>query len=272
MGKNICAMYFSATGTTKRTITAVAGAIAADMDEDLKISVIDFTLPTARKNSISFSKDDLVILGIPVIAGRVPNLLVKYLRSISGNGALAVAVVLYGNRNYDDALIELRDLLVTDGFQVIAAGAFIGEHSFSRILAKDRPDEEDVGLAKELGKLVSKKLCSCKDTESIDVKGNRPYGDYYKPRNKAGEPVDIRKVIPKTNENCNFCNLCVDLCPLGSIDPTDVTRMTGICMKCCACIKACPMEARYFDDKDFLRHKYELEVDFAERKQPEIFI
>ena len=49
---------------------------------------------------------------MPVYAGRIPNLLLlKYLTSVKGNDALAVPIVLFGNRNYDDALIELRDIL-----------------------------------------------------------------------------------------------------------------------------------------------------------------
>ncbi len=75
------------------------------------INNIDFTLPKTREKSVSFSKNDIVIVGVPVYAGRVPKVLLKYLNSIKGKGALAVAVVVYGNRNYDDALIELRDIL-----------------------------------------------------------------------------------------------------------------------------------------------------------------
>lgn len=68
---------------------------------------------------------------MPVIAGRVPNVLLKFLDTLQGGGALAVPVVLYGNRNFDDALIELRNILQDRGFYAIGAAAFIGEHSFS---------------------------------------------------------------------------------------------------------------------------------------------
>lgn len=49
--------------------------------------------------------------------------------------AIAIPIVLFGNRNYDDALIELRNLLEEDGFNTIAAGAFVGEHAFSYTFA-----------------------------------------------------------------------------------------------------------------------------------------
>ena len=89
-----------------------------------------------QKRAGIFFRKDIVIVGVPVYAGRVPNVLLKYLNTMSGNGALAIAVVLYGNRNYDDALLELKDILEANGFKVIAGGAFIGEHAFSKTLAK----------------------------------------------------------------------------------------------------------------------------------------
>jgi len=127
-------MYFSATGTTEKIVCKIGEEILGNINSKITINTIDFTLPESRKNEILFNNEDVVIIGVPVYAGRVPNVLLKYLNSIKGNGALAIPVVVYGNRNYDDALIELNDILELNGFNVIAAGAFIGEHSFSKIL------------------------------------------------------------------------------------------------------------------------------------------
>lgn len=43
-------------------------------------------------------------------------------------------------------------------------------------------------------------------------------------------------------------------------------------IKCGACIKKCSTHAKYYDDEDYLRHKHELEVDYANRREPVIFI
>jgi len=104
-------LYFSATDTTKKVISCIAEKLLETINLKENINNIDFTLSGTREKVTSFSKDDIVIVGVPVYAGRVPNVLLKYLNSIKGKGALAVAVVVYGNRNYDDALIELRDIL-----------------------------------------------------------------------------------------------------------------------------------------------------------------
>ena len=121
--KTVWAVYFSGTGTTERTVRSVAGELARMLSVPCRS--IDFTRPQARQKELSFCERDLVVFGTPVYAGRVPNVLLPYLREkVRGGGALAVPVVLFGNRNYDDALIELRDLLQADGFGCIAAGAF----------------------------------------------------------------------------------------------------------------------------------------------------
>lgn len=267
---NIYAMYFSPTGTAEKTVKGIADNLKIKYD-NTEIKYVDFTKPEIRHIQQSFTIDDLVIFGVPVIAGRVPNVLLKYLNTIKGNNALVVAIVVYGNRNYDDALIELKDILETNDFKVIACGAFIGEHSFSKTLAKDRPDDEDMAAIINFSKQIYDKITKG-NFNTITVKGSKPYRDYYKPKDKNGNPVDIRKVVPKTNENCIDCKICAVVCPMGSIDFDDVTILNGICIKCCACIKKCPTQAKYFDDINYLNHKYELEEEFKSRRDPEIFI
>lgn len=265
-------MYFSATGTTQKVVTGIANKLSEKINKKTAVDNIDFTLPQARKAAISFTTEDIVIVGVPVIAGRVPNVLLKYLNTIAGNGALAIAVVVYGNRHYDDALIELKDILELNDFKVIAGGAFIGEHSFSRTLGQNRPDEQDMAIASDFAGQIYKKIASRDEIITVVVKGNKPYRDYYRPKDKNGNPVDIRKLVPKTNSDCTDCKLCVNSCPMGSIDAEDVSRLIGICIKCCACIKKCPAGAKFFDDEIYLRHKSELEIAYAERREPELFI
>ncbi|TCO77979.1 EFR1 family ferrodoxin [Marinisporobacter balticus] len=272
MDKKINSIYFSATDTTKKIVSEIAKKISENMDDEITTNNIDFTLPEARKEPVSFTKEDVVIIGVPVYAGRVPNVLLKYLNTIVGNGAFAIPVVVYGNRSYDDALIELKDLLELNGFKVIAGGAFIGEHSFSKILAKNRPDEKDMAIVSDFANRIYTKLTTQDEIQSIAVKGNQPYRKHYMPKDRAGNPTDIRKVTPKTNRNCMDCKLCVKVCPMGSIDERDVSRLNGICIKCGACIKKCPTHAKYYDDVNYLRHKHELEIDCAQRRAPEIFI
>jgi ferredoxin/flavodoxin len=277
----VWAVYFSATGTTKKVVEAIADVIADKLGAARE--TYDFTRPQARENAPCFEPDDLVVFGTPVYAGRVPNVLLKYLETISGNGAAAVPVVLYGNRDYDDALIELRDIMEKDGFHTIAAAAFVGEHSFSYILAKGRPDEADLQKTGTFAANVAEKaaviagkaagLTEFGSAPPIEVKGTpEPYRGYYQPRDRKGEPVDIRKVKPLTNDACNDCKICADTCPMGSISRDDVKEYTGICIKCGACIKNCPLQAKYYEDAGYLYHQHELEEGLTRRAEPEWFL
>ena len=268
----VWAVYFSPTGTTQRIVARIAdtmgpllGAERADRD---------FTLPGHRSAPLRFAETDLVVFGTPVYAGRVPNVLLKYLDTIEGNGALAVPVSVYGNRNYDNALIELRNILDQKGLHPVAAGAFIGEHSFSKILGGGRPDGKDMALVDDFAAKAAAKvnaLANSKVPALVAVNGDASAG-YYQPRDRSGNPVDIRKVKPLVNTDCTDCKICVEVCPMGSIDHENVGLYTGICIKCGACIKKCPVAARYYDDKDYLYHKQELEEDFARRAEPETFL
>lgn len=274
MDLKINAMYFSPTDTTRKIVSGIAQKISENSGDSARINTIDFTLPGIRKNPVSFTKEDLVILGVPVYAGRVPNILLKYLDLVTGNGALAVAVVVYGNRDYDDALIELKDILESHDFTVIAGGAFVGEHAFSKTLAANRPDEKDMKIVSDFAHQIYAKISSQETFANINVKGNKPYRKYYVPRDRNGKPFnDFRKVKPKTNtDDCIECKLCAEVCPMGSIDFDDISIINGICIKCCACIKKCPTQSKYFDDSNYLKHKNELEIAYSRRSEPELFI
>ena len=54
-------MYFSATDTTKEIVCSIANKIAGNTNSD--INIIDFTLPDTRKKVVSFSEEDIVIIG-----------------------------------------------------------------------------------------------------------------------------------------------------------------------------------------------------------------
>lgn len=266
---DVHAMYWSATGTTEQVVTEIARALACGEN----VSAYDFTLPAARACVPSFQPADVVVFGVPVYAGRVPNILLRYLRTLSGNGARAIPTVVYGNRHFDDALIELRDILALCGFHTVAGAAFVGEHAFSKVLAAGRPDTADLYKARAFGTAVRGGLDRNSLHTPVLVAGCTPVRPYYTPRDRQGKPVSILSVKPQTDmAACTGCGLCAAVCPMGAIDPEKPDHVPGTCIKCCACEKKCPVHAKYFDDPGYIYHREELEQGFTRRAEPTLFL
>ena len=269
--KSVWAVYFSGTGTTEKVVTTLAKDLAQSLNAPYQ--TFCFNLPQSREGELAFGPQDLVVFGVPVYAGRVPNLLLPYIQNkVKGQNTPAVPVVLYGNRNFDDGLMELRNVLFQNGFRPFAAGAFVGEHSFSKILGAGRPDSDDMALAAQLAEKAAQlaKDMAQPPEQPAAVEGCDPIRPYYTPRDRHGEPIkDFLKAKPVTDlTKCVHCGLCARICPMGSIDPNDVTHYTGICIKCCACVKKCPVGAKYYDDEGYLYHQHELEDQYAGRRAP----
>lgn len=223
--------HFSATCTTRRIVresAALTGLPSAD-EYDLTAELPDTEIPSGG----------LLVVGVPVYAGRVPEMAVPRLRRLRGNETPAIAVAVYGNRDYDDALLELTDILRECGFKVVSAGAFIARHSIFPQVASGRPDGEDMAAVRaftsESMKLIGD-LDGFAATGDIEVKGNRPY------RQPASIPLK-----PKGNSKCNECGTCVRLCPTGAI-PAASPRKTEAerCISCGRCTVVCPRRARRF--------------------------
>ncbi len=292
MIKRIICAYFTGTGTTKKVVETIGDEVKKNLEErewfekecckaeealesrrHIEKLSLDFSLPKDREEPLSFNEKDLVIFGMPVVAGRLPNLIIKEL-TIECGKTKVFPVVLYGNRDFQDALVELKDILLKADGVPIGGAAFIGEHSFSEILAKGRPDEKDLQVAR----VVGKKICDivCGEEEFFDDWGKvgnaYPYFGYYKPRKQDGSEIDIRKVKPDTDERCIYCMKCVVECRMNAIAKDDPKNVKGICIKCCCCVKACPQKAKEFRDEDFIYHKNDLEKTYIKRQEPIVFI
>lgn len=252
-------VFFSPT----RTSAQIAHAVAAGMGME---NYTETDLTTDDSEGMIEITDAVAIIAVPVYAGRVAPTALQRLRRLRGTHAAAVLLVVYGNRDYEDALVELRDETMQRGFTPLAAAAFIGEHSYSRAdmpIAAGRPDGEDLQKARLLGKECLKKLDALQGEEPAPffVKGNVPY-------RFVGTPTPA---APVCTAECIACGACIDLCPThaiyrnqaGGID-TEIAR----CIKCCACVKACPQEARIFDTP----YTAMLHQKCAARREPETFI
>ena len=278
--KGIAAVFFSPTGNTRKAVVEIADVIARR--EGIAVREIDFTLPGAREEVRKFEAGELVIFGTPVYAGRIPNKILPAVQTLfEGNGALAVPVVTFGNRSFDNALIELRIELEQHGFHTVAGAAFVAEHVFSNKLAAGRPDEKDLQTIRRFAEDVAEKIKGFEEgpldgmaeiPAPAAVKGIEPVPAYYRPLQEDGSPANFLKAKPKTSDSCNDCGICARVCPMGSISPEDYRTVTGICIKCQACVKSCPVHARFFDDPVMLSHTRMLEQHYERPAENEVFL
>jgi len=255
--------YFSPTQTTRRVLLSIA--VGMDLAE---IKDEDLTATDARTRFIApVTEDEIALLGAPVYCGRLPQEGALRLRRLEGHDTPAVVVVVYGNRAYEDALLELRDLATERGFRPIVGAAFIGEHSFCSAehpIAVGRPDAVDLTWARELGREVAAQLASLSAPAAIpllEVPGNFPYEDVDKPFGRI-TPVTLL-------DACNACGACAQACPTAAISVNGVaTTKAALCIMCCACVRACPNGARVLQAPQILQAAEWLSIHCAEPKQP----
>lgn len=239
---------FSPTGGTQRVADAIVPAMHVNKI-DLCAEVEPLPLLTP------------LMAVMPVYGGRLPAVAVERLRKISGQGQPAVAVVVYGNRAYEDALLELKDVLTDCGFVVVAAAAFIAEHSIVRSIAAGRPNAEDAAAAADFGKAVAAKIAAG-DKSPVTVPGNYPYKD-----------LPQMPVVPLTLESCRGCGRCARLCPVGAI-PAHAPHTTDAskCILCMRCVAVCFRRSRLLPAQVLDVFTQRLNAVAAEPKQPEVFV
>ena len=255
---NLHLVWFSATATTKRITAIIAEQFAAE-------SVIKHDITKSTLNDdVHIGSNDLLIVGMPVYAGRIPAIAVNALNKFKGNKTPVVIACVYGNREYDDALLELKDILQMSDFAIVSAGAFIAQHSIFPTVGTSRPDEKDKEIITAFGKksaaLVSL-LDSTANLQDIKVKGNRPY-------KKPGKVP----LTPRADKQCDKCGTCVKLCPTNAI-PSFNPRITfgSKCNSCARCIAVCPRQARHFGGLLYKFAGKKFTKDNSARKEPETF-
>ena len=256
---------FSPTGTSRAVLQGISRGLEQESRE-----FVDITRPEARTQPLHLSEDELFVLAVPVYMGRVPALLTAWIQMIRAQNTPVVCVVVFGNRAYDDALLELANLLKSRGCVPIAGGAYVGEHSFSNPglpTAEGRPDASDLRHAEDFGRRISEKLLSIPSIHQVsepEFPGDYPYGGITELWS-----VDFIEV----GEECTQCGTCADVCPVGAID-LEESRLIDKekCFTCCACIKSCPQGARRMKAGQVMDVAIRLNQLFTERKDPVLFL
>lgn len=248
-------IVFSPTGGTRKVSGLVAGAL------DKKTVTVDLTDSGLDFSAVSMTEDDVAVISVPAYAGRIPAVVADRLGMVRGNGARTVLVCVYGNRAFEDTLVELEDVAKRAGFRVVAAVSAIAEHSVARQFAAGRSDAQDAAQLAEFAQQIQQKLLA-EDASEPSIPGNRPY-------KQAGS----HRMAPEATEDCVSCGACAAACPVCAIEKGDPKRTAGeACISCMRCIAVCPRGARKLDPNKLSTVSQMLSKVCVVRKECELFI
>ena len=262
--KTIHSVYFSPTGNSRIAARAVAYALKRELGAEY--NELDLTPAAARRTKHTFDNDDIVVIAMPVYAGRLPNKIAPDIAAnISGFGKTRlIALCTYGKRSPGDALRELLILGRQNGFVPLAARSLECEHAFSAKIARGRPNGTDLAELDELGAGLARSIAAGQD-RPLDFDYESPLAPYYTPLKEDSTPARFLKAKPVVDLSlCTRCAKCAAVCPMDSIKADNPEKTDGVCIKCQACIKVCPAGARRFEDADFISHVRMLEKSFGE--------
>lgn len=262
-------LFFSPTGTTRSVLLEICRGMEVESHR-----IIDLTLPALRQQQLPEEQEDIILLGVPVYEARVPFLIRQHISQYEGRNRPVVVVALYGHVVGGSVLADLAKATQKNGLCIVAAAFFIGEHSFANDkvpLAKGRPDQKDLELAREFGRKIKRKLDETDPREwpKLKLPIKQPLSVRLMPFNKA-HLLTFEPAVDNTK--CVQCKACVGVCPTGAIDGDSLKITSRACLRCFACAKFCPAGART------VRHKYGIftETFFRwagrKRKEPELFL
>lgn len=264
-------VYYSATYTTRLISRKLSTKIAELLN--CQLNEYDITDKPEEFAGLEIAQSELLVMAMPVYAGRIPQTAVTALKKLHGHNTPAILICVYGNRDFDDALLEMSDLAQTNGFVPVSAGAFIARHSIFSNVASNRPDQEDIkdielfaAKSVEIIKIFSehpKDLeAAAKQDNRLNITGNRPY------KIPGSMPI-----CPTGDDSCINCKRCAYLCPASAINPDNPTETDlGKCIKCGRCIVICPQQCRKFRGEFYQEKAAFFDNAFGSRKAPTIFL
>lgn len=252
---SVYSMYFSPTGGTKRVMDILTEGLSIDSRIDLSIADADYS-------AYSFRPEDVCLIGAPSFGGRVPAIALERMRQMRTNGAMAVLVVVFGNRAYDDTLLELKNEASACGFTIGAAVTAVAEHSIMRQYGEGRPDAQDEAELRQFSKEIAGLIANRENAKDFTVPGNPTYTKY------DGVPFK-----PKADKACTKCGVCAEKCPVQAIPQDDPASLNGEkCISCMRCIAVCPQNARKLNKAVLFAASQAMKKAFAGRKLNELYL
>ena len=249
-------IMFSPAGGTAKTAEMLARELGT------LTGAVDIAEPDVFYSGIKADPEAIAIVAMPCYGGRVPQLAAERFRQVDGSGAKTVLLCVYGNRAYEDTLVEMEDLAKERNFNVIGAVAAIAQHSIVNDFGAGRPDSSDAAKLKGFAQKILAKIESG-DMSKPHVPGKRPYK---KAMGKLG-------LVPHATKGCLYCGVCAKKCPVQAID---IDKIFGAsrrkCISCMRCVANCSTDVRKLNALELKIVETKIKKEASSRKEPELFL
>ena len=251
---SIYSVYFSPTGGTRRAARMVAGEFEGVIELDL------CNYENSRREW-EFNTEDICMISVPSFGGRVPAVAAECLSRMKGGGARTILTAVYGNRDFDDTLLELRDCTEQSGFRTVAAIAAVAEHSIIHEFGTGRPDRNDEATLRSFACQIRTILAEENDLTTLELPGNYPYREYH------GVPFK-----PVAGAACTVCGRCAKECPVQAIPEADPAATENEqCISCMRCIVVCPQQARQISEPMVTGAREKMKASCTVPKENQLF-
>ena len=142
---------------------------------------------------------------------------------------------------------------------MVAAAAFIAEHSIVRSIAAGRPDAQDEALCRQFAADV---MAKADDAVIVQVPGNSPYKE-----------LNPSAFHPAADETCVKCGVCAQQCPVGAIPLDDPSQTNNdLCINCMRCVQVCSRQCRALPEQFVAAATGMLNEKAAGYKKPTIIL
>ncbi|MBN2231555.1 MAG: 4Fe-4S binding protein [Deltaproteobacteria bacterium] len=245
-------IFSSPAGTTARTATAMAAALA-DLGtphtlRDLGKKPAD--LGGIRARLADPDQPTMLFVGSPVYSSHAVPPITEFLDGLPPlANCFAVPFVTWGGATSGLALPEMAAALIDKGAVLAGAARIMAVHSLMWRLADPvgvgRPNNDDLRLAAGLaadvvrraaaGSLVPLPIERLHYQPADQVEGMRQLSIA-----KAKQILPARRV---NADRCTACGICRDECPAAAIELDPLPRFLDHCFLCFSCVRQCPEEA-----------------------------
>lgn len=251
----ILIIYFSQTGTTKKTAELIAqGITEADPDskcELVKMSDVDMS---------TLADYDLVGLGSPVWYYREPMNVQQFMHDLPDLSGKRWFIFCSHGAMIGVTLEKMKEALLKKGVEIVGYHDIFADAypPFVPVvtITHGHPDERDYRQAVQFGRELIERARRIMSGERCEIPEPDPVDEKFQLKAELLTPFVMENYLPRLEVDllkCTLCRTCEKTCPVGGIDIDACPPvLQNPCIYCYRCVMACPEAAIDAEDGNWL--------------------